>query len=65
MESQYIRTSQWWECHWRTNISSEEGNNHKRAGMWDSQSRTQEGKITIWERSFEMTSPGLSAVPSE
>ena len=33
--------------------------------MWDSQSGTQVGKITIWERLFEMTSPGLSAVPSE
>ena len=32
----------------------EEINKFKRAGLWESQSVTQGGKLTIWIRSFEV-----------
>ena len=35
-------------------LLSEERNKSKRVGLWESQSRIQVGKLTIWVRSFEM-----------
>ena len=34
-------------------LASEERNKSKRAGLWESQSGIQVGKLTIWVRSFE------------
>ena len=49
-------------------LASEEINKSKRAGLWESQSGIQVGKLTIWVRSFEIeklwqSSPGLSVPP--
>ena len=49
-------------------LGSEEGNKSKRAGLWESQSGIQVGKLTIWERSFEIEKlkqslPGWSVQP--
>ena len=35
-------------------LMSEERNNSKRAGLWESQSGIQVGKLSIWVRSFEI-----------
>ena len=35
-------------------LASEEINKSKRAGLWESQSGIQVGKLTIWIMSFEM-----------
>ena len=35
-------------------LASEEINKSKRAGLWESQSGIQVGKLTIWVRSFEI-----------
>ena len=35
-------------------LASEEWNISKRAGLWDSQSGFQVGKLTIWVRLFEI-----------
>ena len=35
-------------------LASEERNKSKRAGLWESQSGIQIGKLTIWVRSFEI-----------
>ena len=50
-------------------LASEEISKSKWAGLWESQSGIQVGKVTIWERSFEIaklwqSSPGAS-VPLE
>ena len=35
-------------------LTSEEINKSKRAGLWESQSGIQVGKLTIWVKSFEI-----------
>ena len=35
-------------------LASEDRNKSKRAGLWESQSGIQVGKLTIWVRSFEI-----------
>ena len=35
-------------------LASEEKNKSKRAGLWESQSEIQVGKLTIWVRLFEI-----------
>ena len=35
-------------------LASEDRNKSKRAGLWESQSGFQVGKLTIWVRSFEI-----------
>ena len=52
-DSNMIRISQWRESHCRTNTSVRR-NKSKRAGLWESQSGIQVGKLTIWVRSFEI-----------
>ena len=47
---------------------SEEINKSKRAGLWESLSGIQVGKLTVWVRSFEIEKlqqslPGLSVPP--
>ena len=49
-------------------LASEERNESKKAGLWESQLGIQVGKLTIWVKSFEIeklseSSPGLSVSP--
>ena len=49
-------------------LASEKINKSNRAGLWESQSGIQVGKLTIWIRLFEIeklkhSSPGLSVPP--
>ena len=48
-------------------LASEEIKKSKRAGLWESQSAIQVGKLTIWVKSFEVknydSSSGLSVPP--
>ena len=52
-DNHMIRISQWTESHCRTNTSIRR-NKSKRAGLWESQSGIQIGKLTICLRSFEI-----------
>ena len=50
-----ISISQWREAIVEQILASEEINKSKRAGLWESQSDIQVGKLIIWVRSFEIT----------
>ena len=52
-DNNMIRISQWRESHCRRNTGIRRKKS-KRAGLWESQSGIQVGKLTIWVRSFEI-----------